>query len=190
MTRRILIFLFPVIVLFCCLRNLQAEEPKVPTVEPSAPAESSAEPVKTASRDLSAGSQDKLAVEKSDKPENGSPGGKETTEDLQAKRQQVAQRVNDVQKSLESAKESGTGVPQSAERLTQEVELLKQLDVLYAQLQSAEEFRKEAEANKSDLEKNSAISVRADRPKNAPIHFWRLMDCAIPWQRRKVVPQH
>lgn len=139
--------LFSLGAVLCNPCNLYAEEQEVPgaveTASPTTPVTPEASPTEA-------------------KPSPGEPketGSKEETEqknvqeDLQTKRQQVAQRVDDVQKSIETAKGSGTGVPESAERLSQEVELLKQLDVLYAQLQSAAEFRKETETTKQDLEK-------------------------------------
>ncbi len=82
-------------------------------------------------------------------------------EDLRTKRLDVAQRIVAAQRVLDSVKGDAAVEPKPSEQLSHEVELLKQLDMLYAQQQSAEELRKETETNKVEAEQKLS-SLRRD----------------------------
>ncbi len=84
-------------------------------------------------------------------------------EDLQAKRQDVAQRIIVAQRVLDSVQGEAATEPKPAEPLSHEVELLKQLDMLYAQLLSAQAQQKEIESNKAEA-KEKLASLRSNGP--------------------------
>jgi hypothetical protein len=95
-------------------------------------------------------------------------------EDLKTKRQDVAQRIVAAQRAIDSVQGEAAVEPKPSELLSHEVELLKQLDMLYAQLQSAEELRKETESNKAEVEQKLSI-LRRDGPlEKRPYSFLQL----------------
>ncbi len=96
-------------------------------------------------------------------------------EDLQNKRQDVAQRIVAAQKALDSVVGDKIVESKPNEELSHEVELLKQLDMLYAQLQSAEELRKETESNKSEAEQKLS-NLRRSGPLEKPPYSFLLLD--------------
>lgn len=168
-----LLLLLTVSILYRSCDGLSAEEQEVPSaVEIPSPTS-----IQTPNPDpgLTKHPNETVAIQDAEKRLETKPATEELPVDLQSKRQQLAQRVNDVQRSLESARENGTGVPESAERLSREVELLKQLDVLYAQLQSAEEFRKETESGKQELEKR-LTELRLNGPKEQRPYSFLTLD--------------
>jgi hypothetical protein len=115
---------------------------------------------------LAAGGTDKAQTPA--QPDNIAP------EDLKTKRQDVAQRIVAAQRAIDSVQGEAAVEPKPSELLSHEVELLKQLDMLYAQLQSAEELRKETESNKTEVEQKLSI-LRRDGPlEKRPYSFLQL----------------
>ena len=96
-------------------------------------------------------------------------------EDLDARRQDVSQRILVAQRTLDAAKETTAPESKPRERLSREVDLLKQLDVLYAQLQSAQESRQQLEAGKIELEQKLS-DLRRDGPAEKRPYSFLLVD--------------
>lgn len=96
-------------------------------------------------------------------------------EDLRTKRQDVAQRIVAAQRALDTVKEEAATEPKPNDQLSHEVELLKQLDMLYAQLQSAQELHKETESNQVEAEKKLA-TLRQEGPVEKRPYSFLLLD--------------
>ena len=96
------------------------------------------------------------------------------SEDLDARRKDVAQRLLVAQRTLDSVPAASDTVDKS-EPLTHEVELLKQLDTVYAQRQSAEGSREELRA--AETEVNEQLQkLRSDGPDEERPYSFLLLD--------------
>ena len=86
------------------------------------------------------------------------------TPDLTSKREEIADELRLAQRVLESASPpEGMAVEPAPEKLTREVELLKQLDVIVAQQQTANASTQERQTRQSDLT-DQLKAVRAVGP--------------------------
>lgn len=99
----------------------------------------------------------------------------EPPEDLRTKRQDVAQRIVAAQRALDTVKAEAPAESKPNEQLSHEVELLKQLDMLYAQLKSAQDLRDETESNRVEVEKKLA-TLRQEGPVEKRPYSFLLLD--------------
>jgi potassium-dependent mechanosensitive channel len=76
--------------------------------------------------------------------------------DSKAKHKEVTQRLEAAQQDLDAAKQAATPDSRLIEQLSNEVEMLKQLDALCAELESSDDSRKELEVARADSEKKLA----------------------------------
>src|SRR5262249_37101238 len=93
---------------------------------------------------------------------------------LQAERAQLSQRIAVAQRTLDSLHDAPPDNPQ-LEATLREIELLKQLDALDAQLESADESRREAESGKADVERKLS-ELRQRGPDESRPYSFLLLD--------------
>jgi potassium-dependent mechanosensitive channel len=111
------------------------------------------------------------AAAQDDEEPAATPVAAKPAEDLNAKRKDVAERVLVAQRTLESIQKRSQDKSDTADRLSREVDLLKQIDSLYAQRQAAEESRQEHETTARELAEERAELARSGPPEERPYSF-------------------
>ena len=99
-------------------------------------------------------------------------GGSLTEAPIPSKREQVAEEIRVAQRTLDSAKQSSEeNSAKPPERLQREVELLKQLEVVIAQLEAAKTEQNDQQTRISDLEAQLATVRETGPPEEKPYSF-------------------
>ncbi|HEX3726892.1 MAG TPA: hypothetical protein VHV08_11645, partial [Pirellulales bacterium] len=108
-------------------------------------------------------------------PSDPTSANAKPAEDLKAERDELGQRVLLAQRTLDAMRQSHADQSPTGEQIAREVDLLKQLDTLYAQRQSAIESQQELRANQTDLNEQLA-KLRERGPSEERPYSFLLLD--------------